>query len=75
MILCLSTLVVSSNADSNGSATNLVNSAAANNYKTIDGTIGVNVSAAGNASGAKGANMTGHGYGSAGSQGFWVLTL
>ncbi|KAH7701468.1 Protein C15B12.4, partial [Aphelenchoides avenae] len=60
--------VVSSNANSNGTADDVESSAAAHHWKTEDGVIGVNVSSAGNATGTGHANLTNNAYGSAGDK-------
>ncbi|KAE9555911.1 hypothetical protein FO519_000891 [Halicephalobus sp. NKZ332] len=60
--------VVSSNANSSGVADTVETSGAAHNYKTIDGIIGVNASAAGNATGQNSATMDTNANGSAGDK-------
>jgi len=60
--------VVSSNANSNGTADTVETSGAAHNYKTVDGIIGVNSSAAGNATGKNAAEIDANANGSAGDK-------
>jgi hypothetical protein len=60
--------VVSSNANSNGTADTVETSGAAHNYKTVDGVIGVNASSAGNATGKGSATLGNNASGSAGDK-------
>ena len=59
---------MSSNANSNGTADTVETSGAAHNYKTVDGIIGVNSSAAGNATGKNAAEIDANANGSAGDK-------
>lgn len=61
-------LVVSSNANANGTADKVETSGAAHNYKTVDGIIGVNASSAGNATGKGSASLDNSASGSAGDK-------
>uniref|UniRef100_A0A7E4UVR3 Autotransporter domain-containing protein n=1 Tax=Panagrellus redivivus TaxID=6233 RepID=A0A7E4UVR3_PANRE len=58
---------VSSNANSNGTGSTVENSGSAQNYKTADGVIGVNASAAGNANGNGSAGLNSNAFGSVGN--------
>ncbi|CAJ0945174.1 unnamed protein product, partial [Mesorhabditis belari] len=59
--------VVSSNAETSGQADNVETDAMAQHYKTADGTVGMNVSSSGNATGANTATINNQAQGQVGS--------